>query len=387
MSSTSPAHKKKVLFFITKSNWGGAQRYVYDLASALDRQVYEPVVVLGGNGTLVEMLHNMHIRTITLTSLNRDIRLQNELHVLRELWHILKTEKPDVFHVNSSKAGAIGSILGRLARVPRVIFTAHGWAFNEDRPLYQRLLIKAIHYGTVMAAHHTIAVSRAIVAEMNWPGAAAKMSVINPGRTIGVMFDKDEARKKIEDFFPRLVPYHTDPWIITVAELHPIKRHEVLFAAVRSLTSIYPNIRLVCFGEGALRPKLEAWVVNHGMSEHIFICGNLHEAARFLKAADIFALASKSESYGYVLHEAGLSGLPVVATDVGGIRDIIENDKTGLLVTPDSVTELAGALALYLSNSEIAREHANLLKQTLEERGVVNMSYTTETLYKIYPVS
>lgn len=379
--STQPATVKKVLFLITKSNWGGAQRYVYDLASTLDRSQFEPVVALGGSGTLVEMLHHAGIRTITIKSLDRDINAKKELRLARELYRIFRTEAPDVLHLNSSKAGALGALIGRLARVPRIIFTAHGWAFNEDRPLWQRFIIKTIHWATVLLSHHTIAVSRGMAREMNWPGAQKKMTVINPGRSIGAMFTHDEARAKICDFFPALLPFQDDTWLVCVAELHPIKRHQVLFEAVRTLTATNPEVRLLCFGDGQLRAELEAWITTHGMSEHIFVLGNLHEAARFLKAFDIFVLASKSESYGYVLHEAGLAGVPIVATNVGGITDIVTDGETGILVPPDDSTAIARAIANIQCNKKNASEHALALQKLLMQRSVVSMQEKTSLTY------
>lgn len=373
---------KKVLFLITKSNWGGAQRYVYDLATALNRNEFEPVVALGGNGTLVDMLHHAGIRTITIKSLVRDVDAKQELALVRELYSIFRTEKPDVLHLNSSKAGAMGAFVGRLARVRRIIFTAHGWAFNEDRPFWQRLIIKAIHYATVVLSHHTIAVSSGMMREMNWPGVQTKMSVINPGRSIGVMFTKAEAREKIVDFFPALLSYQNDPWLVCVAELHPIKRHQVLFEAVRSLTATNPHLRLICIGDGQLRTSLEAWVKDRGMAEHIFVVGSLHEAARFLKAFDLFVLASKSESYGYVLHEAGLAGLPIVATNVGGITDIVTDNKTGLLIPPDNSPALAGALSSILTDDELATTLKTNIAVVLKDRTIEAMATKTVTLYK-----
>lgn len=373
---------KKVLFLITKSNWGGAQRYVYDLATALNRNEFEPVVALGGNGTLVDMLHHAGIRTITIKSLVRDVDAKQELALVRELYSIFRTEKPDVLHLNSSKAGAMGAFVGRLARVRRIIFTAHGWAFNEDRPFWQRLIIKAIHYATVVLSHHTIAVSSGMMREMNWPGVQTKMSVINPGRSIGVMFTKAEAREKIVDFFPALLSYQNDPWLVCVAELHPIKRHQVLFEAVRSLTATNPHLRLICIGDGQLRTSLEAWVKDRGMAEHIFVVGSLHEAARFLKAFDLFVLASKSESYGYVLHEAGLAGLPIVATNVGGITDIVTDNKTGLLIPPDNSPALAGALSSILTDDELATTLKTNIAVVLKDRTIEAMATKTVTLYE-----
>ena len=136
--------RKKVLFLITKSNFGGAQRYVYDLATTLDAEKFEVVVALGGKGPLASLLEHAGIRTITIESLTRDISIKNELRFTFELWKIIHTERPHILHVNSSKAGAVGTLLGRVAFVPRVLFTAHGWAFNEDRPWWQKIIIKII---------------------------------------------------------------------------------------------------------------------------------------------------------------------------------------------------------------------------------------------------
>jgi len=374
-------NKKKVLYLITKSNWGGAQRYVYDLATNLDREKFEPVVALGGNGILADMLENAGIRVINIESLGRNISLKKEWAFARELWQILRVERPDVFHVNSSKAGGVGTLLGRLLRAPNVIFTAHGWAFNEDRPLWQKLITKFLHWITVLLSHRTIAVSSAIVKEMNWPGALRKMKIVNPGRTIGPMYQKIEAREKIMDFFPRLLPYQSDPWLVCVAELHPIKRHHILIEAISELVKNYPTLRLILIGDGELKSVIEKQIADADLTENIFVLGNITEAARFLKAFDMFVLASKSESYGYVLHEAGLAGVPIIATNVGGIPDIITDQQTGLLVPPDNVNALIIAIDTLLTNPTQRVNYASTLQTELQKRTVTKMTRQTESLY------
>ena len=374
--------RKKVLYLITKSNWGGAQRYVYDLATNLNQEKFEPVVALGGDGILVEMLQNAGIRVIRIDSLGRDISIKKELAFARELRQILRNERPDIFHVNSSKAGGIGAFLGQLERIPRVIFTAHGWAFNEDRPWWQRLIIKFLHWVTVILSDRTIAVSNAIVKQMNWPGALRKMKIINPGRTIGVMYECNEAREKIIDFFPRLTPYRNDIWLVTIAELHPIKRHHITISAIAELIKTEPTLRLILIGEGQERQEIEQQIIELNLSNHVFLLGNIVEAARFLKAFDMFVLASKSESYGYVLHEAGLAGLPVVATDVGGIPDIITNNQSGLLVPPNNVSAMTKAVKKLIDNSDLAKSLATNLVDKMSTRTIEKMTRVTEDLYK-----
>lgn len=378
-----PPPRKKVLFLITKSNWGGAQRYVYDLATNLDRTRFEPIVALGGHGQLTDFLTHAGIRTITITSLQRDISLKKEWFFARELWQIIRQERPTILHVNSSKAGGIGTLLGRLARVPKVIFTSHGWAFNEDRPWWQKIIIKVLHWITVLLAHKTIAVSHAIIRQMNWPGAERKMKLIHLGRTIGPMYPKQEARQHLSEYTPSLQPYQHDTWIGCVAELHTIKRLPVLIDAVAQLLADFPTLRVVIVGDGALRKTLHTLIVDQRLEHNVFLTGHVAEAARFLKAFDLFVLPSKSESYGYVLHEAGLAGVPVIATRVGGIPDVVDHQHTGLLVPPDDVQAIAAALATLLTDIPLRQQYADAHQAAMTTRSVATMVAATSSLYDL----
>jgi glycosyltransferase involved in cell wall biosynthesis len=375
--------RTKVLMLITKSNWGGAQRYVYDLATHLDKSQFDVIVVLGGNGTLVEQLTHAGIKTILLTQMQNEMSLARLHAASVELWHILQKEQPDVLHINSSLAGITGAIVGRLVGLPRIIFTAHGWAFNEDRPWWQRLILKTAHYLTVMLSHVTIAVSHAIMNQMNWPGARRRMKQIHLGRTIGAMYTKPEARTHLATFHPPLAPYMSDVWIGCIAELHVIKRLPNLIHAVSALTPHHPNLRLVIIGEGGERAHLTELITTHKRTTQVFLTGAITEAARFLKAFDCFVLPSKSESYGYVLHEAGLAAVPVVATHVGGIPDVVTHNTTGILVPPDNITALAGAIDTVLTHRKESHERALLHHKTMSARTVEKMAAATSALYTL----
>lgn len=374
--------KKKVLYVVTKSNWGGAQRYVYDLATNLNSQKFESIVAMGGTGVLCDMLRNAGIRTIELRELQNKSSLRQMIRASTELRSILKQERPDILHLNSSIAGLIGAFIGHTNRIPTIIFTSHGWAFNEDRPYLQRLVIKFLHWLTVLLSDQTIAVSRAIVAQMNWPGAARKMKVINPGRTIGVTYGPAEAKAALISFCPQLAPYEHDRWIVCIAELHPIKRHTVLLEAFAHLSTLPGTpVRLILIGDGNERTRIETYLATHHLEGRVTLTGNITEAARFLKAFDLFVLASKSESYGYVLHEAGLAGVPVIATNVGGIPDIVTHKKTGLLVPPDNSVALQTAIAYLLNNPTIMSGYATALQTELHSRSVSKMCTQTQSLY------
>lgn len=174
--------KKKILFVITKSNFGGAQRYVYDLARSLPSREFEVVVAFGGEGLLKEKLTQANIRTVPIEGLERDINLFNEFSVFSQLMKLFKEERPDVVHLNSSKIGGIGALAGRLARVPHIVFTAHGWAFNEERPWIERKIIAVLYWITLVLSHTTIAVSEQIKKQICcFPFVKHKMIIIHNG--------------------------------------------------------------------------------------------------------------------------------------------------------------------------------------------------------------
>ncbi len=133
---------KKILFVITKATWGGAQKYVYELATATQAAGYATVVAYGQPGLLVAKLSAQQIRTIHLRSLARDIKSANDRRALGELRKMFKDERPAIVHLNSSKAAALGALAARLEQAPQIIYTAHGWAFNESRPLWQKVLLR-----------------------------------------------------------------------------------------------------------------------------------------------------------------------------------------------------------------------------------------------------
>jgi glycosyltransferase involved in cell wall biosynthesis len=149
------------------------------------------------------------------------------------------------------------------------------------------------------------------------------------------------------------------------------------------LIQIRPQTRLIIIGEGKMREAIAEQILTLGLSSHVFLLGNIVEAARFLKAFDLFVLVSKSESYGYVIHEAGLAQVPVVATDVGGIPDIIKNKADGILIQPDSVMELVSAIKTTLSSPELTTLRTEALYQKLSKRTVAVMTQETSYLYEL----
>ncbi len=342
---------KKVLYLITKANWGGAQRYVFDLAIAAKDAGHTVAVAYGSGGGLAERLVQNGIRTFPLPALEREIHLGADIKTFREILSLLKRERPHTFHINSSKAGGLGALAARIAKVPNIIFTAHGWAFNEDRPWWQKIIIFKLHALTVMLSHKTICVSEAMRRDMQWvPFVGRKLVVIKNGVREPLYKTHDEARAT-------LWPSQRAPlWIGMISELHETKRIDDAISAIAMLRKTHPEAVLVVLGEGEEREHLTRMLREQKLETVVHLAGFVPEGSSYLHAFDFFLHSSRTEALAYAVIEAGYASLPVVATNVGGLPEIVEDKKSGLLVPPLRPDLLAHAVRELIENPE--RAHA-----------------------------
>lgn len=349
--------KMKIFYCITKGDWGGAQRYVYDLATSLSKETYDVTVILGSAGTLSQKLETNQIRTIILGKISRDVRVWQDFLALFKLIKIFRQENPDIIHLNSSKMGGLGVIAGKIARVPKIIFTGHGWAFNEDRSAWQKKIIYLIHSLTVSLADKTIAVSAQTKNQMmKNKKTAEKTVVIHNGLAAIDFLSKDLARQEIVKKLPADVNLENRVWLGTISELHKNKGLKYIIEAMHLLEvqgddpSTLPI--LIIIGEGERREKLQKRIDRFNLQNNIFLVGKIEEASKYLKAFDIFALTSITEALPYVILEAGQAGLPIVASGVGGIPEIIEDMKSGIIVRPKEPEEIKKAISFFLNNPD-----------------------------------
>jgi glycosyltransferase involved in cell wall biosynthesis len=339
----------KVLYGITKSNFGGAQRYVYELARGSKDRGFDTAVLLGGQGVLKDKLESRGIRTLTLPALDRDISLYNDIKEFFSIISILKKEKPDVFHTNSSKMGGLGALAGKIARVPKIIFTAHGFAFNEsNRSLLQKAILKCIYWMIILLSDHTICVSESVKNRLEtWPYIKNKLVVIHNGIMPFDLVSREDARKELG--------IKPNTFVVgTIAELHRVKGLDILLRAWLDYTQEHKAM-LVIIGDGSEGENLNLLSKKLGIENSVYFAGFVDNARKYLLAFDVFVLASRSEGFPYALLEAGFASLPVVATSVGGVPEIIKEGETGLLVEPGYPEELAHIL-IGLSKDEQLRK-------------------------------
>lgn len=353
----------KILYVITKASWGGAQVYVHDLAIATKERGHDVAVAYGTPGELVARLDSHGVRTIEVPGLSRDVRARSDAGAFGALFTCIRNERPDVIHVNSAKAAGLGAFAARIARVPHIIFTAHGWAFNEERPAWQKLLIRFFSGLTVYLSHKTICVSHAVRRDIAWlPFSTSKAEVVHNGITCAPLLPRDEAQEKLA---PGM---HDRVWIGMLSELHPTKRIVDAIFAVRTIVQTHPNALLVILGEGEERSRLEQTIQTLGLAEHVRLAGFVPNGPSYLQAFDVFLHTSASEALGYAVLEAGCASLPTVATRVGGIPEIITDGESGLLVPPREPHKLAEALLKVLDDAPLREKLGAALNSTVTSK-------------------
>ena len=375
--------RTKVLFLITKGVPGGAQRYVFDLATNLPLNEYNPVVAFGEGGELGEMLDHAGYRTISIPDLKRDIHFFKEFKVLFTLITLLREEKPDILHLNSSKIGGLGALAGRIAQVPKIIFTAHGWASNEERSAVEKMIFKLLHWLTILLTHETIVVSQKTADDMALPGVRNKLKVVHNG--IGEI--ALETKAKVRTLLAPQI--HEAVWVGTISELHKNKGIDFALRAFAKLVPKYSHIAFVIIGGGGTAEgkgegeALKELVKKLEIEEKVHFMGSIPDAAMLLPAFDIFTLTSRTEALPYVLLEAGRAEIAVVASRVGGIPEIIKDKKSGLLVEPKNIDEIAEAFEYLIEKPNLRMKFGKELARTVSKKfGVEMMVEETEKIYQ-----
>ena len=308
----NPLVRKKILFVITKSNWGGAQRYVYDLATALPKDQFEVGIAFGQPGLLAKKLEAASVVIHPILSLQRDISIIADLKSFFELLRLYKKERPDIVHLNSSKAAGIGALAARIAGVPRIIYTAHGWPFWEQRNPISRTLIYFFSWLTALLSHKVIVISDYdLSVAKNMPFVGHKSIRIYNG--IDLNFPLSPAHV-IRRSFPKGVRITG-----TVGELTHNKNQIALIEEAKN----NPDMYVAIVGEGENRSRLEEKIKEYGLENRVKLFGFM-PASEVLRGFDVFALPSLKEGLPYVLLEAKAAGLPIAANRVGGVGEILD---------------------------------------------------------------
>jgi len=266
------------------------------------------------------------------------------LRLLLRLVRHLRTHPYAIVHTHNSITGAVGRIAARLARVPITIHTTHGFHFHEHMRPAARLPWVTAERWLTRCCDVLLAQSREEFAEIRRLGLRPRLGVHHVGNGID-----------LRRFRPRPAPpRNARPVVLVVGRLEPVKNHVMLFRALAHLRTRRPAVWLV--GEGACRARYETQVARAGLADVVRFLGYRYDIPELTARADVAVLTSHKEGLPRALMEASAVGVPVIATDVKGSREVVRHGETGLLVPLGDHAALADALARLLASPRLRRE-------------------------------
>ncbi|HHW74846.1 MAG TPA: glycosyltransferase [Firmicutes bacterium] len=293
-----------------------------------------------------------------------------DLFTFRRLRTLLLTIRPSLLHIHGFKAALIGLPAAHLARIP-VLITVHNYPAHR----VGSHLSAALHWTGARRVHY-IAVSSSLAGELAaWGIPPGKISVIHNGIDPAA-FESTADRFAQRRNGGRVV-------VGTAARLAPQKGLLYFVKAAAVLAPLFPQVRFMIFGEGPGRPSLERLARRLGLGGRLLFCGHSYDLPRRLAGIDIFVLPSLTEGFPLILLEAAATGCAMVASQVGGIPELIENGVQGILVPPADVTALARAIASLIRDPVKAGRLARACRDRVRSRySLEQMLFRTASLYR-----
>ncbi len=380
----------RVLYIDHTAKIGGGEMALLNLVRHLDRSQFEPIVLLFEDGPLAERLRpstEVHVLELdpAVSKAQKDSLGAGSLTQIKAVWltmrHILRvakfasTAKADIIHTNSLKADIIGGLAGRLARIPVI------WHVR-DRISPDYLPGPVVHLFRLLCRtipQFVIANSRATLQTIGLKGrrpSAAIGSGVNLGQRYDILIQNPEASLPAKTF----VPNGIGPRIGLVGRISPWKGQDVFLKAAAQILQRYPNARFeligsALFAERDFENSLHELCRTLHIEQSVEFVGFVEDVFSRLEQLDVFVHASTTgEPFGQVIVEAMAAAKPVVATNGGGVPEIVVDGVTGLLVPMGDPVRMAEAVEFLLDHPHRAQEMARLGRQRVLEGFTIQKS-------------
>jgi glycosyltransferase involved in cell wall biosynthesis len=371
-----------VAHIITKLELGGAQQNTLFTVSHLNRARFRPILITGEPGLLDREARAMSgLKWYQVPSLIRPIRPFSDLHALVTLTKLLAHIQPHIVHTHSSKAGILGRCAARLARVPIVIHSIHGFGFTPNQhPLTRHMLVVlerriarlTTRFFAVSEANRRAGISLGIF-------RAQDCSVIRSGVDLKAL----RRTRILVSVKKREMGLNLKASVIgMIAALKPQKAPLDFVRVAALVRQQHPHVEFVLIGDGELRSVVEHEVDRCGLSTIFHIFGWRHDIAEILRCIDIFMLTSRWEGLPRVYLEALASGLPVVGTRVDGASEVIRDGINGFLCDPGDVGGLAERAMFLLRHPDEAKRMGHNAESISSEFDIYEMVLRQEREYE-----
>lgn len=324
------AMKPRILIVITKGVLGGAQQFVLDLATGLRKQKQDVTVAFGEGEFLADALRTARIPTHRFDSLMRSASLFSNLYFVIEFFQFIRTSHFDVIHFNSSNA-LLGAIAAKCIRPsPKTVFTFHGLSFLD--PHHRTSFPKRIFYWIVFRFLLLFIDTPVFVAETNFL-AAQQVHLVSRGIVIPISLNHD-AFTVLKRAAARKTLNQKKTFVIgSIGRLAYPKNYGFFIRAIATLRKTHPRVTGCIIGDGPNRQMYTRLIRSLHLEDAFQLLGAIPYAAQYLSAFDAFVLPSVYEGFSVSILEALAAGIPVIASDVGGNREVLAD--AGLLYPLD----------------------------------------------------
>lgn len=365
----------KVLRVIARLNIGGPAMHVVLLTAGLDCKRFASILVSGrenpGEGSLLDyaLAHDVH--PIILPEMVGDFHLgPRELKAVLALYHLMRRERPDVVHTHTAKAGFVGRLAARCARVPVVVHTFHGHVLHSYYSPLKTYALRRMEQLLARITDRIIAVSDQVKGDLVAYGvAAAERIQVVP---LGLELEPFWRRATSPGAFRRELGLNGEARLVgIVGRLFPIKNHRLFLEAAVLVARQEAWARFVVVGDGVLRPELERYAQELGLGERVIFTGWRRDLPHIYADLSVLAVTSDNEGTPVSAIEAMAAGCPVVATRVGGLSDLIRHEETGYLVPPGDASAVATAILRLLRDPATARRLGLTAQTMVRERFAV----------------
>jgi glycosyltransferase involved in cell wall biosynthesis len=344
-----------VLHPITRLIVGGAQENTMYTAALLNPHRFQTQILsgpqTGSEGSLIEEVRARGVPLTILPDLVREINPWRDLRALWKLYWFIRTRSFAIVHTHSSKAGVIGRIAARLAGVPIIVHTVHGWSFHDHMSPLRRAVFIALERLAASFTHKLIVVTRQDIEKglQVGIGEPQQYHLIRSAIPLGE-FDPapiDRAAVRAELALPAEAPVLGNVGRFS-AQKNPLDWVRVAGQVAQAI----PTCRFVLVGDGPLRPQVEAALAEEGIADRTVLTGLRRDVPRMLAAMDVFLLTSLWEGLPRVIPQAMAMRLPVVANRADGTVEAIAHGETGFLCDPGDLGSMAAHCLALLQDSD-----------------------------------
>lgn len=356
--------KMKILLVITKSDIGGAQVFVINLAYSLKESGYDVEVAAGEGDYLFEELKKYNIPYHYLRSLKRDFNVFNSFYFVCDLYKLIKSKKYNILHLNSSNAliGALSAVF--LKQRPKIVFTFHGLSFldknYEMNPIF-RFLSKIYFKLFLKIVDKPVFVSNANLRE------SVESSIVNDGHVIYYGLDDKKMefinRNDARNYLAKLCNTDlSDVFLIgSAGRLAYQKNYDFLIDNYKQIKKAIPNAKIIIIGDGPYHERFNKKLKKLRITNDFFLPGAIKNTYRYMKAFDIFTLTSYYEGLPISLIEAVFAEVPILASDVGGNIENVGNSIEQVFILND-IKDFINKLTAIKLSSRIIIDANNKLK-------------------------